>query len=142
MKLCQSDEILPNLVTLITIQVKIEKSIEVVVLWIRIWDRRMVGANGPTELRRPQLFLIFGPHLGSPFWTLTSATRLGIFCSLGYFLKPLATINLPRFLGNFCKGAKIYPFSSEIIFGQLLETFGDFYLVTLTLTNVPTYLPR
>ena len=56
MKLCQSDEILPNLVTLITIQVKIEKSIDVVVLWIRIWDRRMVGANGPTELRRPQLF--------------------------------------------------------------------------------------
>ena len=50
MKLSQSDEILPNLVTLITIQVKIEKSIEVVVLWIRIWDRRMVGANGPTEL--------------------------------------------------------------------------------------------
>ena len=61
-------------------------------------------------------------------------TRLGLFCTLGNFLKPLATINLPRsptFLGNFCKGVKIYPFSSEIIFGQLLYTFGDFYLVTL-----------
>ena len=42
---------------------------------------------------------------------------------LGNFLKPLATINLaksPTFLGNFCKGFKIYPFSSEIILGQLL----------------------
>ena len=31
----------------------------------------------------------------------------------------LATINLPKsltFLGNFCKGVKIYHFSSEIIF--------------------------
>ena len=28
--------------------------------------------------------------------------------------------------GNFCAGAKIFNFSSEIIFGQLLWTFGDF----------------
>ena len=50
-----------------------------------------------------------------PDWT--------IFCTLGLFLKPLATINLPEsstFLGNFCKGVKIYQFSSETIFGQLL----------------------
>ena len=46
-----------------------------------------------------------------------------IFCTLGNLLKPLATINLPKsltFLGNFCKGVKMYDFSSEIIFGQLL----------------------
>ena len=46
-----------------------------------------------------------------------------IFCTLGNFLKPLATINWPKsftFLDNFCKGVKIYHFSSEIIFGQLL----------------------
>ena len=46
-----------------------------------------------------------------------------IYWTLGNFLKPLATINLPKsptFLGNFCKGVKIYNFSSEIIFGQLL----------------------
>ena len=46
-----------------------------------------------------------------------------IFCTLCNFNKPLATINLPKyptFLGNFCKGVKIYHFSSEIIFGQLL----------------------
>ena len=48
---------------------------------------------------------------------------LAIFCTLGNFLKPWAAINLPKsptFLGNFCKGVKIYHFSSEIIFGQLL----------------------
>ena len=48
---------------------------------------------------------------------------LAIFWTLGNFLKPLATINLPKsptFLGNFCNGIKIYHFSSEIIFRQLL----------------------
>ena len=53
----------------------------------------------------------------------SSVTRLGDFWTLGNFLKPLATINLPKsptFLGIFCKGVKIYHFSSEIIFGQLL----------------------
>ena len=60
-----------------------------------------------------------------------------IYWTLGKFLKPLATINLsksPTFLGNFCKGVKIYHFSIEIIFGKLLLTFGDFFLVTLPLT--------
>ena len=57
-----------------------------------------------------------------------------IFCTLGNFLKPLATINLPKsltFLGNICKGVKIYHFSSEIILRHFLQTFGNFYLVTL-----------
>ena len=61
-----------------------------------------------------------------------------IFCSLCNFSKPLATINLPKsltFLSNFSKGIKIYHFSCEIIFVQLLQTFGDFYLVTLAQTN-------
>ena len=43
--------------------------------------------------------------------------------TLGKFLKDLATINLPKtptFLSNFCKNVKIYHFSCEIIFGQLL----------------------
>ena len=58
----------------------------------------------------------------------------GIFCTLGNFFKPLGIINLPKsltLLGNFRKGVKILNFSCEIIFGQLLQTFGDFYLVTL-----------
>ena len=46
-------------------------------------------------------------------------TRLGDLLDFGLLLKPLATIKLPKsptFLGNFCKGVKIYYFSSEIIF--------------------------
>ena len=46
-----------------------------------------------------------------------------IYWTLGNFLKPLATIKLPKsstFLGNFCKGVTIFNFSNEIIFGQLL----------------------
>ena len=46
------------------------------------------------------------------------------------FLKPQATINLPKsltFLGNFCKGVKMSHFSSEIIFRQLLQTIRDFF---------------
>ena len=35
------------------------------------------------------------------------------------------------FLGKFCKGGKIFIFSRKLIFGQLLQTFGDFFLVTL-----------
>ena len=48
---------------------------------------------------------------------------LAIYRTLGNFLKPLATIHLPKsptVLGNFCEGVKIYRISSEIIFGQLL----------------------
>ena len=53
-----------------------------------------------------------------------------IYWSLGNFLKPLAAINLPKshtFLGIFCKSVKIYFISSEVIFGQLLYTFGNFF---------------
>ena len=42
---------------------------------------------------------------------------------VGPLLKPVATIILPQIthiLGNFCKGGKIFHFSSGIIFGQLL----------------------
>ena len=53
-----------------------------------------------------------------------------IYWTLGLYSKPFATINLPKsptFLGNFCKGVQIFNFSSNIIFGQLLWTFVDFY---------------
>ena len=66
-----------------------------------------------------------------------------MFCNLGNFFKPLATLNLPKsltFFGNFCKGIKIYHFSSEIIFGQLLQTFDDFYLVTLISAEIKKFL--
>ena len=67
-----------------------------------------------------------------------SVTRFGYLLDFGQLLKPLAIINLsktPTFLGNYCKGVKMYHFSSETIFGQLLTTFGDFYLVTLIINR-------
>ena len=46
-------------------------------------------------------------------------TRLGNSLDFGeFFLKPLATINLPKsitILGNFCKGVKIYHFWATFI---------------------------
>ena len=59
---------------------------------------------------------------------------MGDLLDFGQLFKPLATINLPKsltFLGNFYKGVKIYHISGEIILGQLLLTFGDFFLVTM-----------
>ena len=49
---------------------------------------------------------------------MAKVTRLGNLLDFGQLFK--ATINLfksPTFLGNFCKGVKIYHFYSEIIFG-------------------------
>ena len=74
-----------------------------------------------TRFIRENISLLEDPQSAWPDWA--------IYWTLGYFLNPLATINLPKyhtFLGNFCKGVKIFNFSSEIIFGQLLWTFGDF----------------
>ena len=54
---------------------------------------------------------------------VNSVTRLGDLLDFLHIFKALATINLPKsqtFLGNFCKGVKIFNFSREIIFGQLL----------------------
>ena len=66
-------------------------------------------------------WMIFKCELCCAF--LTVRPDLAIFYTLGYFLKPLATINLPKsltFFGNFCKDDKFYHFSSEVIFGQFL----------------------
>ena len=59
----------------------------------------------------------------------------GLWASFWSLWQQLICPNLPSFLGNFCKGAKIYHFYSEIIFRQLLLTFGDFYLVTLDVAH-------
>ena len=52
-----------------------------------------------------------------------SVTRSGDLLDFGHFLKPLATINMPKssqFSGTFCKGVKIYDF--------LVKSFlGNFY---------------
>ena len=54
------------------------------------------------------------------------------------FSKPVVTIILPKsphISGNFCTGVKIFHFSRVIIFGQLLQIFGDFLLVTMITGN-------
>ena len=101
------------------------------------WSR----GRGDTSLWRDQwVTLVLLPLWPSGLqMTAISVTRLGDLLHFGNFLKPLATINLPKlltFLGTFCKGVKIYHFSSEINFGQLLQTFGDFFLVTLTAIDI------
>ena len=64
---------------------------------------------------------------------------------LGNFIKPLAKINLPKlptFLGNFCRGVKIYHFSSDIIFWA---TFIDNWLIfsgRITLSSSDPGLPQ
>ena len=59
-----------------------------------------------------------------------SVTRLSDLLDFGQLFKAFGNKNLlksPTFLGNFCKGVKIYHFSSEIIFRELLLTFGNFF---------------
>ena len=55
------------------------------------------------------------------------------FWTLGNFLKPLATINLPKsptFLGNFCKSVKIYHFWATFI------DIWQFFLVLLPVNKI------
>ena len=72
--------------------------------------------------------------INEPFVCL-QCDQIGRFFALWATIQtPVATNILPKLptlLGNFCKGVKIIHFSIAIIFGQLLQTFGDFYLVTL-----------
>ena len=63
---------------------------------------------------------------------------VNIYCTFGNFSKSVATNILPNlstFFSIFCKGVKIFKLSGEIIFGQLIKTFGDFLLVTLLVPN-------
>ena len=57
--------------------------------------------------------------------------QIGQFFSLwATFESLLKAINLPKsliFLGNICKGVKIQHFSNKIIYGQILQTFGDYF---------------
>ena len=52
------------------------------------------------------------------------------YWTLGNFLKPLATIGLPKFptiLGNFFGSFKIYHFSSKMIFGAAFIDIWQFF---------------
>ena len=91
--------------------------------WLKIVTR-LAAANRSALLQcsiAATLKFVYGISFRFLLWAVWP--ELAIFCTLGTFLKPFATINLPKFstfLGNFCKGAKIIHFSNEIIFGQLL----------------------
>ena len=75
-----------------------------------------------------------------------SVTRLGDLLDFEQLFKAWATVSLPKsptFLGNFCKKvSKIFNFSSEIIFGQLLKIFGDFLMVTLLICHLVKEVSR
>ena len=61
-----------------------------------------------------------------------------IYCTLGNFCKPVATIYLPQiatFLGNLLKVSKSFIFLVKSVLGHSLQTFGNFLLVTLTLNQ-------
>ena len=57
-------------------------------------------------------------------------TRLGDLSDLGNFSKNVTSITFPKsttFLGIFCKGVKIFHFSSELILGNFLKHLATFY---------------
>ena len=72
--------------------------------------------------------------------------RLGDLLDFGQYLKafgniskPFATINLtksPTFLGNFCKGVKIYHFSSEIVLGNFYRHLAIFFWSHFSAVNL------
>jgi len=64
-------------------------------------------------------------------------TRLGDLLHFGQLFKACDNnyfAQIAHILGNFCIAVYIFHFSIEIIFGELLSTFGDFFLVTLDQT--------
>ena len=78
-------------------------------------------------------------HLWSGYEAITRLQSvrpdLAISWTLCNFLKPLVTINLPKSLHSqaiFVKVTKSIIFLVKSFFGQLLQTFGNFFLVTLT----------
>ena len=61
---------------------------------------------------------------------MVSVTRMGDLLDFGQLFKPLAALNWPKsstFLGNFCKGVKIYQSSSEIILGNFDRHLAIFF---------------
>ena len=69
-------------------------------------------------------------------------TRLGDLLRFGKLFKAGGNhyfAQIVHILGNFCKGVKIFHFTREILFVQLLWTFGNFLLVTLFIINTVCY---
>ena len=84
----------------------------------------------------------FSNHSSWTMHSLTSVTRLGDFCTLGNFLKPLATINLPQsspFLGIFVKVSKSFIFLVKSFLGNFYRHLAIFiwshWILTLHFTT-------
>ena len=123
-KFCQSGEILPIRVTLAVnlLPLAINILLTLKVIKYSYFSFCKKGFHNHEEFRV------------NPCASLSVWPDWAIYWILGHFLEPLEKINLPKsptFLGNFCTGVKMNHFSIEINFGQLLWTFGDFFLVTL-----------
>ena len=109
------------------------KSIDILYSWVTVWSFQDLSYIWSRSIF---VIVIFGAFNAAKEYNY-SMTELrpvwpdwSIYWTLGNFLKPLATTNLPKsptFLGIFWKGVKFYHFSSEIIFRQLLWTLGDFF---------------
>ena len=71
------------------------------------------------------------------FWQCDQIWRFfGIWATFQSLWQQLICPNILHSYTIFCKGVKIFHFSSEIIFGQLLQTFGNFLLVTLVFGKI------
>ena len=90
---------------------------EDMVLGIRTRGRMMVCADGSNKLWRPPKILILLKFESKRVWPDWVIYR--IFKAFGN--------KSPTFLGNFCKGIKIFNFSSEIIFGNFNRHLAIFY---------------
>ena len=122
--LLQSGEILLNLVSLNLLGQQNNKKI-----LFSVRPRRAKSVKSIFHQNSDFDFLLFaffrGPTTG---WHRLKAVwpDWAIYCTLGNFSKPMVTIILPKlpiFLAIFCKGFKIFHFSSEFILGQHLATF-------------------
>ena len=80
-----------------------------------------------------------------------SVTRLGDLLDFGQLFKACGNNEFaqisPTFLGNFCKGVKIFNFTSKIIFGNFYRHLGTFSGHTASyppmhLNNSTFYGPR
>ena len=79
------------------------------------WEEEWAGGGEAHYQMARSIHQVVVSHSVWPDWAIN--------WTLCNFLKPLATINLPKsptFLCNFCKDVKINYFSSEVIFRQLL----------------------
>ena len=81
----------------------------------------LICKKGETKLRRGREWAIFKEHLASAFMFESVWPDWAIYWALGNFSKATILPKSPTFLGNYCKRVKIFNFSSEIIFGQLLD---------------------